>query len=184
MQLRNSADSYGAAVKVLHWLTVALVLFAWMLGTFGDVLPRGAARANGLVVHISLGLSVLAVTILRLVWRNLDPPPPLEPAPFGGWAEFAAKGAHWTLYALLLIVPLLGMAVQFSRGNALPLFGLFEIASPLARDRDLAHSIVELHGTLADVLVILAAVHTVAALAHHWLLRDRTLLRMLPGARG
>jgi cytochrome b561 len=70
--------------------------------------------------------------------------------------------------------------VQFARGNALPVFGLFEIASPWSANRSFARSMKDVHEVLANTLVILAVLHAAAALAHHWLLRDRTLLRMLP----
>ena len=74
MRFRNSSDGYGAAPQILHWLTVGLVALAWALGTFDDVLPKGAARAVGLFVHNSAGLAILAVLVVRLVWRLVDPP--------------------------------------------------------------------------------------------------------------
>jgi len=70
--------------------------------------------------------------------------------------------------------------VQFARGNALPVFGLFEIASPWASNRAFARSVKEVHEVLANALVILAILYAVAALVHHWIFRDRTLARMLP----
>ena len=75
MQLRNSSDGYGAIARAFHWLTVVLVLLAWTLGTFGDVFPKGAARTAGLMVHISAGLTILAVLLARLLWRLVDRPP-------------------------------------------------------------------------------------------------------------
>lgn len=66
MQLANSANRYGAVPQFLHWITVALVAIGWTLGTFGDDLPKGAARATGLFVHISAGRSItLFFTIIR-----------------------------------------------------------------------------------------------------------------------
>ena len=72
---------------------------------------------------------------------------------------------------------------QFARGNPLPVFGLFEIASPWLRDKNFAHNVTEVHEVFANALLILAGLHASAALAHHWVLRDRTLLRMLPQSR-
>lgn len=181
MQLRNSASGYGAVSRSLHWITVVLVLIAWAVGTFGDVLPKGEARATGLAVHIAAGLAILVVLAVRLVWRAIDPPPPPEHTMFGTWGDRASRLAHYTLYALLLLVPVIGIAVQFARGTPLPLFGLAEIASPWAADRAFARSMKEVHEVLANALVILAALHAAAALVHHWVLRDRTLARMLPG---
>jgi cytochrome b561 len=182
MQLRNSSQGYGAVALVLHWLTVGLVALAWLLGTFGDELPPGAARSTGLAVHISLGLAVLALLVARVLWRLADPPPPAEVTRFGAWMDTAARLTHFLLYALLIAVPIVGIVVQFARGAAVPIFGVVEIASPWVQDRAFAASVREIHETLANGLMIVAALHAGAALVHHWLLRDRTLLRMLPRA--
>jgi cytochrome b561 len=92
----------------------------------------------------------------------------------------AARIAHYSLYALLVAVPVAGIVLQFARGDALPLFGIAEISSPWLKDRAFAHSVKEVHEVLAHALVILAAIHAAAALIHHWIFRDRTLVRMLP----
>lgn len=183
MQLRSSANRYGAIAQSLHWLTVILVIVAWGLGTFDDVLPRGPARRTGLFVHISAGLAILAVLAARVPWRLVDPPPPPEPTMFGVWGDRASRLAHYTLYALLVAAPIAGIVLQFARGQALPLFGLAELPSPWAADRPFARSVKEVHELLANALLIVAALHAAAALFHHWVFRDRTLVRMLPGDR-
>ncbi|HLI10038.1 MAG TPA: cytochrome b [Alphaproteobacteria bacterium] len=182
MQLRNSPERYGAVAQALHWAVVILVLLAWATGTFGDELPRGAARTAGLFVHISAGLAVLAFAAMRLFWRAVDPPPPSEKTVLGRWAERCATLAHYALYALLIAIPIVGITIQFARGNPLPVFGLFEVGSPWSADRAFAHSLKEVHELLANGLLALAGLHAAAALIHHWVLRDRTLLRMLPRA--
>jgi cytochrome b561 len=180
MQLLNSPQDYGAVPKSLHWLTVALVIIAWLLGTFGDDLPRGAARSAGLFIHISAGVGVLILLVLRVILRVVDQPPPPEVTPLGNWLEFLGKLTHVALYVLLAATPILGVLLQFTRGEALPLFGVTEIASPWVRDRAFASSLKDVHETLANILMILAAFHALAAMVHHWLWRDRTLARMLP----
>src|SRR6185295_490183 len=106
MQPGAEIRRYGIMHQFLHWMTVVLVVVAWTLGLFGDDLPKGAARATGLFVHISAGLLVLGALVLRLVWRVVDPPPPTQPNRFGGWlgafADPAARLAHLALYALLI----------------------------------------------------------------------------------
>lgn len=183
MQLRNSADRYGAIAKALHWTVAALVIVAWVLGTVGDELPRGTARATGEFIHMSAGLAILAFLVVRLIWRLSDPPPPLERTPFGPWADYAGRAAHWLLYVLLSAVIGAGIIGQVADGDALPVFGLFEIASPWSKDHQFAEAAEEIHEVLANALVIVAALHTTAAFAHHWLFHDRTLARMLPGTR-
>ena len=184
MQLFNSTKDYGAIPQALHWLTVFLVALAWGLGIFGDVLPKGGPREAGLFVHISAGVAILALLVARVIWRLVDPPPPLEATEFGAWTgkwlDPAARVAHYGLYVLLVAVPVVGIVLHFARGDALPLFGLAEIPSPWLKDRAFARSVKEVHEVLAHALVILATMHAVAALIHHWIFRDRTLVRMLP----
>jgi cytochrome b561 len=183
MRFRNSADSYGAIPQLLHWLTVGLVVLAWALGTFDDAFPKGAARAAGLFVHISAGVAILVLLLVRLLWRLADPPPPAEPTVLGVWLDRAGQLAHYALYALLIAAPVAGIVLQFARGDSLPLFGLSEIPSPWIADRVFARSVKEVHEALANALVILACLHAAAALVHHWVFRDRTLKRMLPGSK-
>jgi cytochrome b561 len=181
MKLRNSTEGYGVVPLTLHWLTVILVALAWALGEFGDALPKGEARAVGLFAHNTAGLAILAILVVRLLWRIGDPPPPPEPTVFGVWLDRAGRLAHYALYALLIAAPIAGIVLQFARGDALPLFGLSEIPSPWLADRAFARGVKGVHEVLANGLVILAGVHAAAALVHHWVFRDRTLVRMLPG---
>jgi cytochrome b561 len=181
MQIRNSALRYGDVAQALHWVVAALIVVAWVVGTFGDDLPKGAARSAGLFVHVSAGSAILGLVAGRFLWRMGNPPPPHERTPLGAWADHAATLMHYALYALLVAAPVAGIVVQFARGDALPFFGLFEIASPWPADRAFAHSVKEVHEVLANGVVILASMHAAAALVHHWVFRDRTLLRMLPG---
>lgn len=178
---------YGTVPQLLHWLTVLLVIVAWTLGTFGDDLPKGAARATGLFVHISAGLLILAGLITRLTWRVADPPPPPQPNEFGRWlgtfADPAARLAHYALYTLLIAVPVTGIIAQFAHGDPLPLLGIGEIPSPWTRDRAFTHTAKEIHEIIANALLIVATFHAAAALIHHFVFHDNTLIRMLPGGR-
>ena len=110
-----------------------------------------------------------------------SPPPPPLATPFDPWVGIAALSVHVLIYALLLMVPVGGIVLQFARGQSLPLFGLYEIASPWARDRTLAGLVKNVHELLAHALLILASLHALAALVHHYVLKDDTLRRMLPG---
>jgi cytochrome b561 len=181
MQLANSTVRYGAFPQTVHWLTAIFVICGWLIGQFGDVLPKGPPREFGLLVHMTLGQCVIALLLIRVAWRLVNPPPPLEPTPLGRFLEIAAKCSHFTLYVLLFAVPMLGIMVQLKRGNDLPVFGVWQFQSPWPVDRSLARSILWFHGNLADALLILAGIHAGAALVHHWIWRDRTLRRMLPG---
>ena len=181
MQLRNSASRYGAIPQAVHWLTALFVVAGWLLGQFGDALPKGAVRDIGFLMHMTLGQCVLFLLVVRLIWRLANPPPPLEATPFGRFAAIAAKLSHFALYALLITVPFLGIIVQLKRGHDLPIFGIWDFVSPWPADRATARTMLELHANLADALLILAGIHAAAAIVHHHVWRDRTLTRMLPG---
>lgn len=189
MQLLNSSARYGAIAQSLHWSVVLLVVLAWVFGVVGDEIPKGTAEAAVLFVHMSAGLLVVLLTMMRLLWRLADPSPQPERTEFGNfafaeWIGLGAKLAHLGLYMLLVAVPLLGIAVEFARGKGLPVFGLFEIATPWPADRALARNLKGIHELLSHGLMALASLHAASALIHHWIFRDNTLVRMLPGSRG
>ena len=183
MQLRNSSQHYGAIAMALHWVVLVLIAFAWLTGEFHDAFPNGAPRDAAMFAHMTLGLSIVALAVARLCWRMADPPPPAEKSSLGQWADWAAHAVHYVIYALLFAIPALGIVALFARGKALSIFGLFEIASPWAADRAFAHSMTEVHELLVNCLLILVALHAAAALLHHYVLKDRTLLRMMPESR-
>jgi cytochrome b561 len=182
MHLANSKTRYGAGPQVLHWLTAIFVVCGWLLGQFGDYLPRGNPRAVGLFIHMTLGQCIIALIVTRLAWRIVNPPPPFERTRFGRMQQAAATLGHYVLYALLVAVPIAGIVVQLSRGHALPIFGLWTIASPWHADRAFSRSVLKVHEYLADAVLILAFLHAAVALMHHWVLGDATLMRMLPGS--
>jgi len=180
MLIYNSSKGYGAVPQAVHWVTVILVAVAWTLGLFGDDLPKGAPRDAGLFVHISAGLAVIALLVVRVAWNLVDPPPPAGPTTLGAWSVHLGKVTHYLLYVLLTAVPVAGVVLQFARGDAIPVFGLAEIASPWLKDRAFSDNVEEVHEVLAHTLMVVAGLHAAAALIHHWVLRDGTLGRMLP----
>ena len=184
MGLRNDGLRYGSIALLLHWSAAFCVLFAWTLGILIDAFPK-SWEAGVLFAHMSFGLVVLALLLGRLGWRVASPPPPPLATPLDPWGNVAAlavpEPASGAIVILLLMVPLVGIGLRFTRGQSVPLFGLYEIASPWVRDRALAASVKNVHALLANALLILASLHALAALAHHYVLKDDTLRRMLPG---
>lgn len=182
MTMRNDAAGYGAIARTLHWASALFVALAWLLGNFVDDFPK-AWEPSVLYAHMTLGLALLALLLSRLGWRFGDPVPAAAETAFSPWSDRLATLMQWLLYALLVAGPASGIVLEFARGQPLPVFGLFDIASPWPRDRAFARSVKEVHELIANALLVLASLHAAAALAHHYFLKDATLLRMLPRGR-
>lgn len=182
----NDDPGYAPIPKLLHWVTVGLVAVAWVLGTWGDDLPKDV-QTQAWIAHMSVGLVILVIAGIRIPWRVASPPPQAAPTRLGTWliewTDPVARIMHYCLYGLLVAVPVVGIVLQFTRGHPLPLFGLWEIPSPLMPDKPTARFVKEVHEVLANALVILGLFHMAAAIIHHVVFRDGTLLRMLPRAR-
>lgn len=172
--------SYASSQKAIHWIVFLLVLGVYGLTYAEGLFPRGDPNRD-LVwwFHISFGLLLLGLIIVRLGMRLLYGAPelPSEMTPLEHWL---AKVTHLLLYLLLLAIPVLGILLTWSRGQALSFFGLFTIPAPFAPDRATAGLIKELHGLCANLILILAGLHAAAALWHHFVCKDDILKRMLP----
>lgn len=170
---------YDGLSILLHWLTALLVVSLWTLGQTLSDFPKGAPREAALSVHILLGITVGAVLLVRIGWRS-SAGRRLPPAD-AGWQGRLAQSAHHGLYVLLLVTVALGLSRVWLHGNSV--FHWFAFPKPAFSTWKLTRTIGGLHGDLADIVVIVAGLHASAALAHHYLLRDSVLRRMLPGKR-
>jgi cytochrome b561 len=171
---------YDGVSIALHWITVALVLLNFASAELWGLFAR-PTRHLLIVGHMSLGILLSIVVVLRIVWRLL-PGHQVEPAT-QGWDERLAKAVQWLLYLLLLAQAALGYLVRWSEGEAMSFFGLL-IPPPFApMTRAEHHTLMERHNQIGWAIVIIAAGHAAAALYHHFVLRDRVLVRMLPRGR-
>jgi cytochrome b561 len=170
---------YSRVAQALHWVTAILVLIAFLIGEGGpETRVYSAERASQLMLHESLGLAVLTIVVIRLAWRFVDRAPDEPPMP--GWMNWSAAATHWLLYALLFAVPLTAIVGAWAEGHALttylgPIGPFGGIGS-----HDFGAWITELHTWLGDAILWLAGLHALAALGHHFVLRDRVLVSMLP----
>jgi cytochrome b561 len=174
MQWRNETHKYGAVSQVLHWLIV--------LGLIASYFVAEAAeddQVGGLMgLHRSIGITILALAVLRLLWRLYDRTPPW-PATMAGYERVIARATHWTFYALLFALPVTGWLLSSAEGDAVRYFDLFDLpALSTGVDED---TFEELHEALFNVLLAFAALHVVGALKHHFWDHDRVLRSMLPG---
>jgi cytochrome b561 len=177
-----SAARYTPWMRRLHWAIAWLIVFALVLIEIKGWFPRGStARTAVKWGHMQFGIAVLLLMLPRLLVRLRCSVPPITPEP-PRWQAMLGKLVHLALYLLAFAVPLLGMAMMFVAGKPWNLLGLPlpVLATP---DPDLAHAIEDIHETVGNVLMWLAIAHAAAAVFHHLVQRDDTLLRMLPGER-
>lgn len=177
--LRNSTEPYGIIAQAFHWLVAFLVLVQIGIGLYAANLPVSLARLQWLSHHKSLGLAILALVLLRLGWRALNPPPEL-PSSMPRWQRLAALGTHRLFYVLLILAPFAGWLYASAAGLSVNWFGLLPLPDLLSKDRQLAELFKALHIGLVALLALLVAVHVGAALRHGLLLRDGVMHRMLP----
>ena len=173
---------YDAVARACHWLTVALVVAIVPVGLVMGDLPRGALQDALFRTHESLGLSVLALTLLRLAWRLAHRPPPPSPA-LTRLERGASSSVHALLYLVLLAMPVSGYLFVSFRGIELSYFGLFDVPSLVEQAKPASDLALSVHMTLQWVIYALVALHAGAALNHFFRRRDDVLQRMLPAAR-
>ena len=183
MHARHSltvVERYSATARILHWLTALLVVVAYIVSVGGSE-TRVYSSVNDFDrgLHELLGMSVFALTLVRVCWRTIFPPPksPRMPA----WMELGAKFGHLAIYALLVLVPLTAILGAWFEGHPLTVLVLGNIQPWLPQFQQLGLVLANIHGWLGDVLIWLAGLHAAAALYHHFWRRDTVLLSMLPG---
>ncbi len=180
MTLKNTADRWGAVSQAFHWIIVLLILGLAVVGLTLDELPRSPKYFWVYTAHKSMGITVLALMLLRLGWRlYAGAPAPVPGTP--AWQRAAAALSHWGLYGLAIAMPLSGWLYDSASGlRPFEWFGLFPMPKLVPPSESLADAAHDWHETLFWVLVALIAVHAGAALYHHLFRRDATLARMLP----
>jgi cytochrome b561 len=167
---------YDGVSILLHWVTAALVVILWTLGQTIDFFPKGAPKIDARSTHFVLGATLGVVLLIRVMWRATSGRS--LPLADSGWIGIAARVVHYGLYALVAATVVLGVFNAWQRGDVF--FNVYTIPKLVPGDLALKSTLEELHGDFADIVLIVAGLHALAALAHHYLLRDSVLRRMLP----
>ncbi len=172
-----STSRYSFPTIALHWITVLLIIAVYCTMEFRSSFERGSPERDLMkTVHYMLGLSVLLLTVARLWFRSRQPYPAIEPVP-PVWQHKLAALVHLALYALLIGLPLLGWLILSAEGKVIPFWGL-ELPALLAPNEELAGSFEDLHKLLAEAGYALIGLHALAAIYHHHIVKDNTLVRM------
>lgn len=176
-------DRYTAPAIALHWLLAAAIAGSFCVGLFMTELQTSPLKLKLYNWHKWAGVTILALSLLRLVWRLTHRPPP-DLLAMPAWQKRAAHFVHRLMYALFFAVPLAGWAYSSAAGFPVVLFGVWPLPDFVPADKALAEAIKPLHWILAYALAGLALVHVAAALVHHFVDRDGLLRRMAWGRNG
>ena len=173
MILTNSPARWGLFSRLQHWGMAGLLVLQWFAGEYDDAF-------GGSGFHVSLGITLFFLLLIRLFWRFyavVPEHPPAAPA----WEKWVARATVWAWYLLLLALPFTGLAYRHARDRDTSLFGWFNFPRLVAPDREFAHQLEEVHEWLAWIAVGLLALHLLAALKHQLIDRDGLLKRMWSG---
>ena len=179
MAIRNTTARWGAVSQLLHWLIVVLLIVQVTLASMADDLPLGMKKLGLLARHKSFGITILGLAVLRLVWRWVNPTP-LLPGTLKPYERVLANFTHAALYILLFAMPLTGWMMSSARGFPVSWFGFFQLPDLVPKNKSIYDAMLETHEALQWVLYTVVALHVLAALKHHFMLKDNVLKRMLP----
>ncbi|MBV8912793.1 MAG: cytochrome b [Acetobacteraceae bacterium] len=174
----GAEPGYDGFWKLLHWLIAALVLiqFATKLLTPAN---SSLTEAELNAWHLAVGPSILALMLVRLLWRLTHRPPP-PPADLGAGLQLLARGTHWAFYAVLIALPVVGWLAASAYAVTPYVFGVIPLPALLPHDDKVGEAIGRVHGALAWVLIVLAGLHVCGAFYHAAFKRDGVFSRMLP----
>lgn len=179
MTLKNTTERFGSLSIGLHWAMAILIAAVFATIELRELFPKGSDPREMLKSwHFMLGLLVFLLVMLRIGVRLSNPTPAIVPEP-SKWQKLAASGAHGLLYLFMFFLPLAGWLILSAKGKPVPFFGL-ELPPLIGANKDLAHSIEEIHEFIGTAGYYLIGLHASAALFHHYFVKDNTLLRMLP----
>jgi cytochrome b561 len=174
------APAYSLTARALHWITAVLVLTAIPVGVLAVNASAGPLQDSLYDLHRSIGATIIAVLAVRLGYRLTHPPLPL-PDDVPRFQQLVAHATHWTLYVLLIVQPLLGWVATSAYGAPIHVFGLFELPPIWPHDEPLSQRLFVAHQLIGLAITLLVAAHIGAALYHHFIRKDRVLMRMITG---
>ena len=183
MNWKNTTNRYGSLPIGMHWLMLLLLIGVYAAINLHDLAPKGSAlRADLKTWHFALGIGVLVMVALRLATRLVSGTPPrIEPGP-SVWQQRLAAWMHVALYVFMLGMPVLGWFAVSAKGDLMSFYGM-QLPMLIGQDKTLYKSLKDIHETVATAGYFLIGLHAAAALFHHYLIHDNTLLRMLPARR-
>lgn len=173
----SESAGYTSTAKIFHWVVVLFVAGQFAVAWTMPEIHRGVAPVGLIGAHLSLGLLILLTAVARLAWRATHPVPP-PPERLAPSLKLLSRMTHYLLYAILIVLPLLGWANASARGWPIDLFGFVPMPQLVPAGSALGMTLGEVHKVVATVFLATIALHVSGALYHRFILRDQTLQRM------
>ena len=179
--IRNTKDAWGSLARAFHWglgiTIIAMLAYGWWM----NHIPARPDRFFYRSIHADIGYLVLLLTVLRLLWRGVNPTPAL-PVDTPRWQRISARVSHGALYAVTILVAVLGWAHSGARTpDYSDFFGLVHVPQFTSPDKAAAAAYEDRHIFFAYVLLALVALHVAAAAFHQFVRCDRVVARMIGG---
>jgi len=179
MTTQHTSQQYHKISITLHWVMLVLMIAVYACIELREFYPKGSEIREGFKTwHFMLGLTVLGLACCRLVFRGLHAAPAIRPTP-AKWQIGTAHFVHAFLYLLMIGMPIGGWLMLSAAGKPIPFFGL-TLPALIQENKELAKTIKEIHATVGEIGYYVIALHAFAALFHHHIVKDNTLLRMMP----
>lgn len=167
---------YGTTAKLLHWVIVALLAVQYLIGWLMPDIHRGPPGAP-MTFHISFGIVILFIVVVRLIWRLTHPVVPEPSLP--PWQRRSSQAVHWLLYVLVLATTVSGWLFASFRGWAVSVFYIMPLPMLASENTAAVKAIDGLHQAAEWSLLVLICIHVAAALVHLLIYRDQVMQRML-----
>jgi len=181
--LQNSELRYGVVAVALHWLMAVLLIGLVLLGLYMVSLPDAGfdkKKITLILYHKELGILALILAASRLLWRMSNALPRLVEA-LPDWQKVVARFVHLCFYGLMFALPMTGWLMSSAAGIPVSFVRLFTLPDLMSHNDHLFRTFIEIHKWLGYALIVCMLAHIGAALRHHFLFKDETLKKMLPG---
>jgi len=170
---------WNSVAKTLHWVMAALIFIMFILGWTAVTYPLSPTKLDLFIWHKSIGLSLLALVVVRLLWRMFNPAPE-PPANTTTLENLLARLGHMTLYGLMILMPLTGYIINSTANFSFRFFGWVRVPNIIPPNKTWQEGAELIHLGLFWIFVSVIAVHMAAAFRHHVVKKDDVLIRMLP----
>jgi cytochrome b561 len=179
LNTETNAHRFTNTAVALHWLAALLIFAAFPLGLYMADLDLSPTKLKLFSYHKWIGITVLLLSILRVLWLRWHPAPPL-PGSMPAWQQRAAHGLQHLLYLLLFAIPITGWLMSSAKGFQVVYLGVLPLPDLVGKNKELGELLEGIHEALNWLLLSLFVLHVAAALKHHFVERDDILIRMAP----